>query len=342
MNQRKPAHQRLLVGFVLLFALLALVVVVMDWKNIRSAFAQADWHMIPLALLFTACSYACMSYGFAVVNRAVGIQMPRRELFLIGYVSTVINHVLSAGGAAGYSLRFAAIRKHGYAVNDIVTASMLHFYFTSLGMLALLPIGIVTILFTHRLSRGMTTGISIAGALLAALLCLATLLIFWRPLRLWLLHATKRAVHRLIKRDISTTLDDFDANLTRGIAAFRHQRAHLALLLLLVALDWSFSILALGACFDAIGEPLKLGVLISGFSIGTTAGVLSMVPGGLGVQEGSMAGIYALLGAPLHQAVVAAILYRVLYYFVPYLASLSLYRRLLRNAGGEEGIVPEA
>ncbi len=195
-----------------------------------------------------------------------------------------------------------------------------------------LPVGIATLLFTHRLSRGLTTGIGIAAAVLVVLLFLATLLVFWRPLRLRLLSAARRAVYRLARRDISTTLDDFDANVTRGIAAFRRQRTQLALLLLLVALDWSFSILALGACFDAIGEPLKLGVLISGFSIGTTAGVLSMAPGGLGVQEGSMAGIYALLGAPLHQAILAVILFRVLYYFVPYLASLSLYRRLLRDA----------
>ena len=78
-------------------------------------------------------------------------------------------------------------------------------------------------------------------------------------------------------------------------------------------------------------QPLKLGVLISGFSIGMTAGVLSMVPGGLGVQEGSMAGVYALLGVPVHQAILAAILFRVLYYFAPYLFSLSLYHRLLRK-----------
>ncbi|MEI2691160.1 MAG: lysylphosphatidylglycerol synthase domain-containing protein [Anaerolineae bacterium] len=56
-----------------------------------------------------------------------------------------------------------------------------------------------------------------------------------------------------------------------------------------------------------------------------------MAPGGLGVQEGSMSGIYALFGVPFQQAVLAAILFRVLYYFVPYLFSLSLYRRLLRR-----------
>ena len=220
MNQRKPSRQTLLIGFVLLFALLGVAVVLLDWKNIRTVFAEADWRMIPVALVFTALSYACMSYGFAVVNRAVGIHMPRRELFIIGYVSTVINHVLSAGGAAGYSLRFAAIRKHGYAINDIVTASMLHFYFTSLGMLALLPVGIAYIFFTHRLSRGMTTGIGVIALLMIALLFLATMLIFWRPLRLQILRVTNIIVLRLAKRDVALTLDDFDANVTRELRHF--------------------------------------------------------------------------------------------------------------------------
>ena len=76
---------------------------------------------------------------------------------------------------------------------------------------------------------------------------------------------------------------------------------------------------------------MGLGTLLTGFSLGITAGFVSLVPGGLGVQEGSMAGIYALLGVPIGVAIVAAILFRIVYYFIPFLASLGFYRRLLRE-----------
>ena len=74
-----------------------------------------------------------------------------------------------------------------------------------------------------------------------------------------------------------------------------------------------------------------MGVLITGFAVGITVGVLSLVPGGLGVQELSMAGIYSLLGVPFAQAVLVASLFRVVYYFIPFVMSLSFYRRLLRE-----------
>jgi len=74
-------------------------------------------------------------------------------------------------------------------------------------------------------------------------------------------------------------------------------------------------------------------VLLTGFTLGITAGAVSMVPGGLGIQDGSMAGLYALLGVPLQKAVLASILFRLVYYLVPYLVSLIFYGRLLRQVG---------
>ena len=60
------------------------------------------------------------------------------------------------------------------------------------------------------------------------------------------------------------------------------------------------------------------------------AGVMSMVPGGLGVQEGTMAGVYHLLGVSLEQAVLVSLLFRLVYYMVPLGVSLVFYWHVLR------------
>jgi uncharacterized protein (TIRG00374 family) len=98
---------------------------------------------------------------------------------------------------------------------------------------------------------------------------------------------------------------------------------------MLVVGDWVCMVAVLGFCFDALGNPIEPAVLLIGFVVGIAVGLLSMIPGGLGVQEGSMAAVYALLGVPLGQAVLAAILFRVVYYFAPFLVSLGFYRRLM-------------
>ena len=79
--------------------------------------------------------------------------------------------------------------------------------------------------------------------------------------------------------------------------------------------------------------------MVTGFAIGIAVGVMSMVPGGIGVQEGSMAGTYHLLGMPLEEAVVLSLLFRVIFQLVPLALSMSLYWRVLRGtpaAGPEE------
>jgi uncharacterized protein (TIRG00374 family) len=131
----------------------------------------------------------------------------------------------------------------------------------------------------------------------------------------------------------AVTSDRHWTTLTRGVTGMRAHRSLLLVLVGLTVADRTCSVAALWFCFDALGDPISLGVLLTGFSMGVTAGVLSMVPGGLGVQEGSMASVYALLGVSLQQAALAAILFRVVYYLIPYLASLGLYWRLLRQVG---------
>lgn len=209
-------HIKILIGLMVLFAFLGIAAIILDWKEISRLVGQADWHLIPLVFLFTALSYKCIGYGFATANRIFGVRLPQRWLAEIGFVSLALNNLLSAGGAAGDSLRFLVMHGQRIAISAIVTASVFDTYFTCLTMLALVPIGLVN-LYLHL------------------------------PL------------------------------------------------------------------------PSK-----------STAGALSVIPGGLAVEEGSMSGIYALLGVPLAQAVLAAILFRVIYYFTPLFISLGFNWRMLR------------
>ncbi len=73
-------------------------------------------------------------------------------------------------------------------------------------------------------------------------------------------------------------------------------------------------------------------MLLLGFTVGILAGNLSFIPGGLGVQEASMAGVYALLGVPFVKATFTSILFRVLYDFIPFAVSLGFYHPLLRTS----------
>ena len=208
-------------------------------------------------------------------------------------------------------------------------------YYSGITLIALLPVSLLYILFSRQLSFSTVLGVSIAAGVLILLLVLASAIIFSERFRGALLRNIGRVVHFIIRRDIANALNDFDKAMTRGVTIIRH-RPNVLIPLILVAIgDWAGTAIALWFCFAALGTFMGAGTLITGFSLGITAGFVSMVPGGLGVQEGSLAGIYALFGIPIGTAVLAAILFRIVYYFVPFLVSLGFYRRLLRENASE-------
>ena len=96
-------------------------------------------------------------------------------------------------------------------------------------------------------------------------------------------------------------------------------------------IDWFGSIFALYFSIAAFGEPQPFGVVITSFVIGVILGLVSMIPGGLGVQEGTMTFVLHLFGVPIGQAVLAPILYRAIFFFLPYLVSLVFYRSLMNT-----------
>jgi uncharacterized protein (TIRG00374 family) len=297
---------------------------------VRHVLGAANWRLLPLALLCAATSYCCLGYGFATVNHVFGLRMPRRDLFGVGVITAALNNLLSTGGLAGYSVRILLMRQRGLEVSDIVAASLFHSYLSSLAMLALLPAALVFLAMRHPLSSGMTAAVVVTAIVLVLVFACATALVIVPRARGKALALLVGLSQRLVHRDIRVALQRFDATVTRGVEALRGHPFELLGLIAVIITDWSATVACLGVCFDALGNPLKPWVLLTGFATGIVAGVLSMVPGGMGIQEGSMAGVFRLLGVPLEHAVLASILFRAIYYFVPFLISLAFYWGLLR------------
>jgi uncharacterized protein (TIRG00374 family) len=327
---------RLMLGVFVALILVGMAAVALDWRQLHRVLRQADWGWVAVALGFTAISYLCLSYGFAIACRVFGIGINQRELLEVGFISNVLNNLMTSGGAAGYSLRLLVMRQRGQSISDIMAASLFHSYFNTLALLTLLPIGLTHLLATHSLAAGEIAGIAGVVLIAALALILASAVMFSSAVRIVVFKRLSAAVRRLTHRDPAPSLAGFDTTMTRGVAAIRQRPARLVVLLALVMTDWISSLIALGFCFDALGDWLKPGVLLTGFAVGVAVGLVSMVPGGLGVQDSSMAGIYALLGVPLEKAVLAAVLFRVVYYLIPFGVSLLFYWGLLRRLKKEQ------
>lgn len=315
---------------ILLLLLVGLALILFDRDRITQILVQADWKVLPGALLFVVLSNTLVSISYVILARTIGIQIARFELGLIFYVTNVMNRLVRSGGAAGYSLRYVLMKPYGVGLNDVLNSSFIHFLLGSLIMLAAFPLVIIYTLITLPVSDGMRFAL-IFLALVGVLAGLGIILVVFSDqlrssiarLIIWL---GVKAAHR----DISVLVNEHSQRAAWAVTALRRDRRRFAVVMLLLFGEWSTNVIILNYCMEAFGPVLSLGGAALIYVISTTAGVLTALPGGIGIQEGMMTSLAVLQGSSFEQAVLAAILYRILLTFLPYLLSFVLYPYLLK------------
>jgi uncharacterized protein (TIRG00374 family) len=329
-EKKGSTSYKITTAILLFVVVLGIILIISQADQIWTAIKRADWAELPGAMLFTIAGYTCMGLAFAYVSQMIGIRMRLKDLAEIGFISSIINHVVAAGGVAGYSVRYILMNRHGATMNDVAAASLLHFYLTSLDMIIMTPVSLGYLMLNANIPHGVAVLLGGMTVLLAVGAILATILIFSQNLRQPILKVLAMFAKKVFHRNLTSELDKFNQTLSTGVRAMHEDPRKLILVMLLTILDWTASVIVLSHCLDAFGEHVPIGIVITGFVIGMVAGVLSMIPGGLGIQEGSMTGVFVLLGVPFEQAVLGAVLFRAVFFIFPYLVSLAFYRRLMQ------------
>ncbi|MGD0728331.1 MAG: flippase-like domain-containing protein [Spirochaetia bacterium] len=321
--------------FALMLAALA-TAVVLEWNKAQPALRQANWHMLTPALLFTFVSLFLACVAYALINRAFGLLLPTGRLLLVGFVNMTANNLITLGGAAGSTVSMVLLRRKDGVVHDVLAASLFNSYL-HLGLGALvLPPSVLYLMFLHELSALTRLAGAVVFLVSLAIAIVVNLAALLRPIRSRIIRLLSRFVNLVSRKDLSRTFAEFDSSLTEGLALLAARPRRLALLLTCHLGTWVVGLVALWFCFAALGHVPPTGIMISGYFVALAAGSVSMIPGGLGIQDGSMAGIYAMLGTPLEIAVLAAILFRVVYYLLPFVIGLVIYWSGLRRRSGEK------
>ena len=344
------------VVLVILFAIL-IAAVAADWANARRVLRTADWRLLAPALVATALSFLCSSTAYALACRTFGVVARTARLVLAGFVTMAVNNLILHG--AGYAVGAVILtardmtgktgtvprfeRSEGLSplsqgpaptrLRDIAAASAFTLYLYFAVGTTFLPLSLLYVVADRRLPERAAIGIELVVALACLLAVVVNLAVFLPRFRKNLLGFISGVVRSLTRRDIAGRLNSFEESFTRGLTLLRGHHGRLLGLLAAIIGDWLFWVAAIWFCYAALGIRLNVGVMLSGYFIAIAAGALSMLPGGMGVQDGSMAGVYALLGVPFGPALLAAVLFRVVCYLIPFAIGLGIYWRLMRTRG---------
>ena len=328
--RKSQSHPRLTIISVVLMILVGAIIIFLDRNQVAQVWGKAGWNYLGIALGFIALSYLLESTSMVIMLRVFGVDINKYYLLRVGFVSSVLSNLIAL--PAALALRSLVLERHGATQSQIIGSSLLLAYFKNLVFFILIPISLIYVIFTYPLVFG---GVAVMVLIIVALviaITVATVITFNQQLRTFVLRVVVRIWHFFTHKNIEPALNTFGTTITQGIKELRKNRKMGIFLAALVIGDVGAMIAGLYFCFKAIGVPVHLGVLITGFNFGITLTVISFIPGDLGVQEASIAGILAIFGVPFTQGVLGAMLFRVIYYFVPFVLSLGFYWRLLKEA----------
>jgi uncharacterized protein (TIRG00374 family) len=325
-RQSRPILTLISVG---LMILVGAVIIYLDRNQVAQVWGKAEWMYLGIALGFIAVSYFLESTSTVVILRVFGVKIEKFYLLRLGFVSSVLSNLIAL--PAALALRSLILERHGVTQSQTIGSSLLLAYFKNLVFITLIPLSLVYIIFSYPLVFGGVAVMVLIIAVLVTAIVVATTITFSQRLRSFVLRMLSRIWHFITRKHIEAQLNNFGNAVTQGIAELRQNRKIGFILAVLVIGDVAAMITGLFFCFKALSVPVHLGVLITGFNFGITLTVISFIPGDMGVQEASIAGILAIFGVPFSQGVLAAMLFRVLYYFVPFVFSLGFYWSLLKE-----------
>jgi glycosyltransferase 2 family protein len=316
-------------------ALLVLLFSLSDTRKLWQTASALDPRLLCLPCACAMASYLVMARSYQGIARAAGSDVPFWEMLKITFVANTVNYIVSTGGLSGFAVRLFFFLRLSIPSGTAVTISLVQTFITNVVLLFFVVIGFAYLLSAHDL-RGYalgTTAILLFFFILAS--AVAMLLLFHRGLRRRTLFLMAETVHWFMHRFFPrhkpgrVRIWRFQRNLNRGIEFLLARKRQMLMPVFWIIADWIFTLLILYGAFITVGYPIPMTFVVVGFAVGIILSLVSFVPGGLGVMEGSMAAIFASLEVPFETAVVAVLIFRFAYYVLPTIISVFFFRGML-------------
>ena len=234
------------------------------------------------------------------LSRRLRLDLPLPRLVRYSWVANTMNNLIGLSGLAGSGIRLLLLTRDGVPARTASLYSGVIMLSVPVGLSVLAPLALLPI------HTDLLPGVLPAWAVWAILIAYAAYL----PVFLAL--ATSRAIlHRVLSGDNRLGLGG-------GLA-----------LVGISVLDWLLAVAVAWCCLAASGAPVDPLTFLTAFTFAATLGVLSLIPGGIGVFDASLLAMLTRAGTSPETAAAGLLVFRLVYYLVPWLIGLYLGSGLL-------------
>jgi uncharacterized protein (TIRG00374 family) len=332
---------KLIINIVTLVALAILLYV--SWPQITNGLRQiggAKWSIIFLMIPMQIVNFYAVAKLYQSYFRESGYKLSMKLMYKSALELNFVNHIFPSGGVAGFSYLGLRLRRYGIPVSKTTLAQTLRFGLTFISFLLLLFLGMFWLSFgTGKNGGGIALFIGLSVAFLTLFMVIVSIYILSNEKRIKTLMAFLPKVANILLKYFTRKKNTFDiVKIEKLFTDLHNDYSVLAKdwrkleepfiwSLLINATEISTAYLA----YIALGHLINPGAIILAYAVASTAGLVSIFPGGIGVYEALMTGVLAAAGVPKALALSATLIYRIFCMLVFLPIGFVLYQLALRK-----------
>ena len=324
-------RKNLIVIFTCLLSVSIVAWLVYDSKdNFIKIWNEVNTMYLFLACLSSAAIYVCMGMSLWETLKLLGQKINIGAAISIAFVSTTVNYLVSTMGASGFALRAHLLGKRNIPLGVSVMSSIVITVLLYFVLIIIILQGTILLLFSNNAAPGQMLKNFILVIVIAAIGALITAFLFNNEFRYKSIRKAFLLINKIIYNLFGALIPKnnysaFDKQLDNGIKTIHKNKFKLTRAIVYICGDWIFTILILYLAFLAVGIKIPIGTLLAGFAVGMATTLIPILPGGLGAMEIAMTSVFSQMGIDWDSALMASLIYRVVYYIIPGIISVFVY-----------------
>lgn len=335
---------------VLTFGLLGLAVFLVrdDVVSVFSELGRINSVALLLVIPLQIQNYAAYAHLYLEFLKMLGSVQPFRFMYKVALELNFVNHVFPSGGVSGFSYFTTRLKPYGVSTAQSTLTQTMRFVLTFASFVILLFIGLFLLALGGSASN-MTILITCSLAFSTVFLIIAGIYIVSSKKRIKVfMQSLTKAVNKILsmvrpEHPETIKLDRVERvcnEMHENYLLLREKLPQLRTPFFYATLANVTELATIYVVYIAYGHFVNPGAIIVAYALANFAGLIAVLPGGIGVYEGLMAGVMVSAGVPAGLAISVTVMYRVLTLFIGLPIGYYLYHRALGELGGAPNKVP--
>jgi len=334
--------------FLTLGTFIALVVLIYSVRrqiaDVITGLGQINAVALLLIIPIELANYDLYARLYRDLFATLGSKADYRRLYRITLELNFINHILPSGGVSGISYFSLRTRSEGISAGQATFVQFMKLFLLYLSYQPLLILGLLFLAIgghVNDLILVVTTfliTLLVVGTLIAIYIAesLARVNAFFTGLTKsinWLIHLVRPKHPETINvKNAQKTFLELYENYQLMKAKWRSLKLPFLYMLLANATE----VAALYVVYIAYGRLVNIGAVILAYAVASFAGLMSVLPAGIGVYEGLMTGVLAATGIPAALSIPVTLTYRVVSMAVQLIPGYIFYQRSVHEGLGRK------